>query len=72
MQMSTITLNAVEVSVLYSAVAHHYNILNCVDLDYLDKTTQKYLKKEIETAERLRDRLLSKITEVETKTGGIK
>lgn len=45
MQMVTITLNAIEVSVLYSAVAHHYNILNCVDLNYLDKTTQKYLKK---------------------------
>lgn len=72
MQMVTITFNAIEVSVLYSAVAHQYNILNCIDLDCLDKTTQKYLKKEIETAERLRDRLLSKITEVETKTGGIK
>lgn len=72
MQMSTITLNAVEVSVLYSAVAHHYNILNCIDLDCFDVATQKYLKKEIETAERLKDRLLSKITEIETKTGGNK
>ena len=59
--MATITLSDMEMSIIYSAISHHHNILRYTDLKWMDDATQECFKKEAEITEKLRDRILQEM-----------